>query len=184
MRNFPAPGRMLGLEMGCRCCRQCKPRCLWEVGSSTPLQAAWEGSSRRKNYSHRPPSPLCPAWACACISGHRNLPPCPGWGGLLPAPPFLLEESYPTAPSLLCLPFLALVGRGGEVPLLQQTPEDRAWQRNPPRNPIYLLLPPHTAFNQTPRGFNALPAVDFVLNGQTVSIVDVLWIHRVSAPAL
>jgi len=58
-----------------------------------------------KNYPHGPPMPLCLAWAC--IFGHRNPPPCPGWGGLPPAPPFLLEERYPNAPSLLCLPFLA-----------------------------------------------------------------------------
>lgn len=74
-----------------------------------------------------------------------------GW--VTPCTPFSPRGELPNLSKLLCLPFLALVGRGGEVPLLQRTPEDRAWQRNPPRNPIYLLLPPHTTFSQTPRGF-------------------------------
>lgn len=33
-------------------------------------------------------------------------------------------------------------------------------------------------------GIYTFPAADFVLNGQTVSTVDVLWIHWVTGPAL
>lgn len=118
-----------------------------------PTAGSMGDSSRRKSYSHGPHMPPWPSWVHACISGHRNLPSCPGWGGLPPAPTFLFKNCYPTTPSPLSLPFLALVCRDWEIPLLQQTPEDRAWQKNPLCNPVYLLLPPCTEFNQTPWGF-------------------------------
>lgn len=46
---------------------------------------------------------------------------------------------------------------------------------NPLHNPIH-LLPPHTVFKPDPMGIYALPAVDFILNSQTMRTVDVLWI--------
>ncbi|KAL2309239.1 hypothetical protein Nmel_005424 [Mimus melanotis] len=58
-----------------------------------------------------------------------------------------------------CLYFLpqepATMARMGdwEIQHLQQIPEDRAWQKNPLCNPVYLLLPACTEFNQTPWGF-------------------------------
>lgn len=123
-------------------------QCFWH-----PTAGSTGDSSRRKSYSHGHMCHHGHLGFMPVFFGHRNLPPCPGWGGLPPAPTFLLRNCYPTTSSLLSLPFLELFCRDWEIQHLQQTPEDRAWQENPLRNPVYLLLPACTEFKQTPWGF-------------------------------
>lgn len=140
--------------MESRCCRAMQALLPLGNGSSTfgtPLQAAWRTHPEGRvipmgHIGHRGHLGFKPVFLATGIC-HQA-----GWGGLPPAPTFLLKNCYPTTLSLLSLPFLALGCRDWEIPLLQQTPEDRAWQKNPLCNPVYLLLPPCTEFNQTPWG--------------------------------
>lgn len=117
-----------------------------------PTAGSMGDSSRRKSYSHGPHMPPWPSWVHACISGHRNLPSCPGCGGLPAAPTFLFKNCYPSTPRPPepSLSGISLQRLGNPT---SPTPEDRAWQKNPLCNPVYLLLPPCTEFNQTPWGF-------------------------------
>lgn len=147
---------MSGLEVECRYCQAMQALLPLGSGSSAsgpPLQAAW---------GTHPEGRVIPM-GHTCHHGHLGFMPvflatgtchhAQDAVGYLLHPLFSSRIATQALQAPLSLPFLALVCRDWEIPLLQQTPEDRAWQKNPLCNPVYLLLPPCTEFNQTPWGF-------------------------------
>lgn len=148
MREFSSPRQDVRPGGG----RQTLPLGSGSSASGTPLQAAQGTHPEGRVIPMRTRATMAVLDSCLYFWPQEPAT-MPRMGWVTPCTHFSPQEWLPNHSSLPSLSFLALFFKDWEIPHLQQTPEDRAWQKNPVCNPVYLLLPACTEFNQTSWGF-------------------------------